>query len=107
MRAQGLRRQSVGVHGSFKLAGDWARIGGYRFRLGPVNPRSGLVHTERLDPSGSVISPVPADGVGLIPDTSDELEPGRWAAATGRHNKWLGAGAVRAACACARPGRAL
>lgn len=40
-----------------------------------MNPRSGLVVTERLDPGGSVISSVPADGAGLVPDASDEPEP--------------------------------
>lgn len=54
--------------------GDWVRIGGYRFRIGRVNSRSGLVDTERLNPGGSVISSVPADGAGLVPDTSDEPE---------------------------------
>jgi len=55
--------------------GDWVRIGGYRFRIGHVDARSNLVETERLAPDGSVVSSVPADGAGLLPDTSSDPEP--------------------------------
>lgn len=55
--------------------GDWVRIGGYRFRIGRVNEKSGLVETERVGLDGKVVSSVPADGAGLAPDTSTEPEP--------------------------------
>lgn len=55
--------------------GDWVRIDGYRFRIGRVDARSNLVETERLAPDGSVVSSVPANGAGLLPDDSSAPEP--------------------------------
>ncbi|MBI5543776.1 MAG: hypothetical protein HY901_07820 [Deltaproteobacteria bacterium] len=55
--------------------GDWVRIGGYRFRIGNVSEKSGLVETERVGRDGAVVSSVPADGAGLVSDPSTEPEP--------------------------------
>jgi hypothetical protein len=55
--------------------GDWVRLGGYRFRVSDVDPKTGIIQTVRIGEDGEVVSSAPCHGDGLPPDESDAPEP--------------------------------